>query len=160
MRLFVAFAALVPLTMQAQGAPPLVPQLEFKTEIIAERNGVVSSSGVGLMIPAGSYVRIDAVPSAGAFFGRGTSDLTASVDAVARFLLDPFRQQSWGLSLGAGIEARAQQHAAGRSVLIVVADLEGSRNARGFSPAIQLGVGGGVRLGFVFRRSDMRAMIR
>ena len=69
----------------------------------------------------------------------------------ARFLLDPFRQSSWGFSAGGGISLLAREGDHVRPQLLVALDLEGPRSRSGVSPSIQVGLGGGVRAGIGLR---------
>ena len=71
---------------------------------------------------------------------------------LARFLLDPFRQTAYGLSLGGGLGVRAESGERVRPVLLVAVDLEGRRSWGGLVPAFQAGLGDGVRFGVVLRR--------
>ena len=102
--------------------------------------------GVGLTLPLGYYVRVSA--SAG-YAPHGDARLIDDHwrgDLVARFLLDPFRQQRWGLSLGGGLSVREKTY------LAALLDLEGPEWHH-VMPALEIGVSGGVRAGVVFRRA-------
>jgi len=83
--------------------------------------------------------------------------LDGRLDVLARFLLDPFRQTRYGLSLGGGMSLRAEQGDRVRPVLLVAVDLEGRRSMRGLVPAVQVGLGGGTRIGVVLRRGAQGA---
>ena len=79
------------------------------------------------------------------------------VDAIARFLLDPFREMPLGLSLGGGVSVPyASGDTATRPYLTAVVDIEGRRRG-GLTPALQLGLGGGARVGLVLRTSMLAA---
>ena len=75
---------------------------------------------------------------------------------IARFLFDPFRQQRWGFSAGGGVSVRARDGDRVRPFLVAVLDLEAPRSASGITPAIQLGLGGGVRIGMALRWASPR----
>jgi hypothetical protein len=79
------------------------------------------------------------------------------LDVLARFLLDPFRQSRWGFSAGAGVSLRADPGDRARPRLFAALDLEGRRSRRGITPALQLGLGGGVRGGVGLRWSGRAA---
>ncbi len=118
------------------------------------RDGVATrvQGALGVEIPAGIYVRV------GMYAGAGSSTaanrgLDARADVIARFLLDPFRQRPWALSAGGGLSLRADHGSVARPFLVAVVDLEGPRMWAGFSPSVQAGLGGGVRVGIGFRRS-------
>jgi hypothetical protein len=73
------------------------------------------------------------------------------VDAVARFLLDPFAEHRWGPYAGGGVSVRFDAHERGRSYLLLLLGIEGAPGP-GIVPAVELGVGGGWRAGVVLRR--------
>jgi len=130
---------------------------EVRADVIAGSRPAVQV-GVGVQIPAGYYVRVglDAAvgvrtdaPPAGGSSGR----VGGRLDLLTRFLLDPFRQSTYGLSVGGGLSLRAEPNDRVRPLLLVAADVEGRRRANGIVPALQVGLGGGVRVGIVLRRS-------
>jgi hypothetical protein len=95
---------------------------------------------------AGNYARISAIAG---YSTTQRRDLIADRwrgDLIARFLLDPFRQQRWALSIGGGLTFRRHTY------LAAVFDLEGPET-RGFLPALQVGLSGGVRGALVLRRA-------
>jgi hypothetical protein len=110
--------------------------------------------GAGLQIPLGIYVRAGIDAAVGSRIGEvpTSSRLDGRVDLLARFLLDPFRQSPWGFSAGGGVSLRAEPGDRVRPLLLVAVDLEGRRSMRGVAPAVQLGLGGGVRIGMILRR--------
>ena len=75
------------------------------------------------------------------------------MDLLTRFLLDPYGQTAWGISAGGGLSLRAEPGDRVRPLLLVALDIEGRRSARGIAPAVQIGLGGGVRIGAVLRRA-------
>jgi hypothetical protein len=103
-------------------------------------------AGVGVTAPLGYYVRLTA---AAGYAPRADARLVDDHwrgDVLARFLLDPFRQQRWGASIGAGLSVREKTY------LAALIDLEG-REWHGLLPALDVGVSGGVRAGLVLRRA-------
>lgn len=147
-----ALAALAP-AAQAQLARPSV-QPEVRLDVIAGHRPAVQL-GAGVQIPMGYYVRVGVdgavgVPTGGDAPSPRRPD--ARADLLVRFLLDPFRQSAFGLSLGGGLSARAEPGDRVRPRLLVALDLEGRRSAHGLVPALQVGLGGGVRVGVVLRR--------
>lgn len=72
-------------------------------------------------------------------------------DAVVRFVLDPEFTQRWGAYGGAGVSIRAADGDT-RELLLMALGVEGPRWG-GVVPFAELGLGGGVRLGFGLRRA-------
>lgn len=141
---------LAPGAARAQG--PLNPYPELRADVIAARHAS-TTAGVGVVLPFGSYVRLGLDANGGAMWANGGSLLVGRADAIGRFLLDPFRQVPVGLSLGAGLSLPVEQHSRTvRPPLVAVVDLEGRRRGS-WTPAVQLGLGGGFRFGLVLRRS-------
>jgi hypothetical protein len=129
--------ALAPLSRAiAQAARSSLPPLELRVDAIDVRsiNTGTLQGGVGVNVPLGIYVRLELV------------------GAIARFLLDPFDEASWGLSIGGGMSAMFEASVATHEYLVVVADLEAPRIGA-VTPALQIGLGGGVRVGIVLRAS-------
>jgi hypothetical protein len=147
--------ALAPVCVGAQQSVRTspVPPIELRVDAIdprSPREGTLQG-GVGMNVPLGYYVRVELVGAAGVT-RRDTTDWRAGrVDAIARFLLDPFNESPWGLSIGGGMSVLFAQNARTREYLVVVTDLEGPRMGP-VVPAIQLGLGGGVRAGIIVRR--------
>ncbi len=141
--------------------PETSPRPELRVDaIIADRRTSIQG-GAGLQIPVGYYARIGIDGAIGADIGaratrNGPSEISGRVDAVARFLFDPFRQSRWALSAGGGVSLRTHEGDRIRPVLLAVLDLEGPRSTRGLSPAIQIGLGGGARVGVALRWADLR----
>lgn len=151
-----ALLATVPALARAQRQRiPLAP--EVRLDVLGGRPGSVQGA-VGVVIPSGYYVRIGILAGAGTTIERGRASRAAGrVDVLARFLLDPFRQSRWGVSAGAGVSVRADPGDRARPHLLAALDVEGRRARRGFTPALQIGLGGGVRGGIGLRWSDRRS---
>ena len=147
--ILVALAA--PSVARAQTVPGESVQPEVRIDAIISEKRTALQAGGGLQIPAGYYVRIGIIGAAGADVGSGGSDASARLDVTGRFLLDPFRQNRWGFSAGAGVSLRGRAHDRVRPYLVTVIDLEGPRSTNGIAPAFQLGLGGGVRIGAAMR---------
>ena len=124
---------------------------EVRVDAITARSTTVLQVGGGIQIPAGYYARVGVIGAVGAPVSSGERSVGGRLDVIARFLFDPFREHAWGLSAGAGISVRAAQHDRLRPYLATIIDLEGRRSAGGISPAFQLGLGGGVRVGAALR---------
>ena len=72
---------------------------------------------------------------------------------VGRFLLDPFRQSRWSGYGGAGLSALHTEHD-WRGYMLAVVGVEGPGGRR-FLPALEIGLGGGTRIGLVLRNSPL-----
>jgi hypothetical protein len=158
------FAALLVATHAAGAQLPAPPRLmpELRADVIAG-DRAAAHVGAGLQIPVGYYVRIGLAAAGGVVLGEREAPVgsggdsghrgSGRVDLLARFLLDPFRQSPYGLSVGGGVSVRADQGDRARPVLLVAIDVEGRRSAGGLAPALQVGLGGGVRVGLILRRT-------
>jgi hypothetical protein len=154
-RAVVAFAlALVilrPLRACAQ-IPTQSVQSEVRVDGFFARSGGVEA-GYGISIPAGIYLRTGLVGGVGA----GPHGVESRADFISRFSLDPFRQSSWAPYAGAGLSARFRASADGgaKAFLLVFLGLEGPlpyAKLSGWVPAVELGLGGGARVGVILRR--------
>ncbi len=157
--LIVAMAAMPPdARAQIPESPGLMP--EVRGDVMFGRQAAVQL-GAGVQIPAGYYVRVGVDGAVGVRVNETTPstrhDLDGRLDVLVRFLLDPFRQTRYGLSLGGGMSLRAEQGDRVRPVLLVAVDVEGRRSTRGLVPAVQVGLGGGARIGVVLRRGAQGA---
>lgn len=133
-----------------------IPQQRLQTEarvdgIFAHSSGV--EAGVGISIPAGIYVRTGLVAGAGV----GEHGAEGRTDLLSRFSLDPFRQSRWSLYGGGGISGRYRTSGDGgsRAYLLLFLGLEGPLplgETAGWVPAMEVGLGGGARVGLVLRR--------
>jgi hypothetical protein len=148
--------AAIPATAGAQ--PQRIPVApELRLDVLGGHPSSVQGA-LGVEMPAGYYVRVGLLAGAGATLERNaTSRAAGRLDLLARFLIDPFRQSHWGFSAGAGVSLRADPGDRVRPRLLVALDLEGRRTRRGFTPALQLGLGGGVRGGVGLRWSGRSA---
>lgn len=159
--LLLSLAALAPTSAAAQqrARGSSLPQLELRADVIdvrSPRSGTLHG-GAGANIPLGIYARLEIVGAAGVARRDTIDHASGRVDVLARFLLDPFRETPWGFSIGGGMSAFFAQGARAREYLVVVTDVEAPRMF-GVVPALQIGLGGGVRVGLVLRqyRADRR----
>ena len=130
-----------------EGARP-GPRLVVRADAILARATSVQGA-VGLTLPLGNYVRLDAVGGGGVERSSGASRGSARADLVARFVFDPFRQARRGAYAGAGLGALRSEGSWG-AYLLAVAGVEGPP-AGPFLPAVELGLGRGLRFGVVLR---------
>jgi hypothetical protein len=160
-------ALLLATEAQAQSGPPL-PRLmnEGRADIRWSRSNAIEL-GWSLIIPASPYVR-NALTAAGGYIWRDQLWMRESrYEATTRFLLDPFRQSRYGLSFGGGVgmtnsdglfgppDALGVRHQRWRPFLLAFGDLE-LRKSAGLTPALQVGIGSGIRAGLVVRSATNR----
>lgn len=135
---------------QAVGFKPPV-QLETRVDVLAGPPAG-AQVGVGANVAAGYYLRIGADVAAGAALRDGGGVASGRVDIVTRYLLDPFRELRWGPYVGGGVTALWDRRANWRGDLLLLAGIEGPAHA-GWRTSVELGLGGGARLGVVLRRA-------
>ncbi|HTE47107.1 MAG TPA: hypothetical protein VK636_17800 [Gemmatimonadaceae bacterium] len=138
---------------RAQQRPPLYA--EYRADAIVGR-GTTAQAGVGAVIPFGVYTRLGIDGAAGTTWHDGAARGSGRVDAIARFLLDPFREAPIGVSFGGGVSVpytSGDLHV--RPYVTAVVDIEG-RMKGPMSPAVQIGLGGGARIGVVLRASSVK----
>lgn len=134
---------------------PTRPYVEYRADAIFAR-GTTTQLGAGVVLPLGVYVRLGVDAAAGSTWRYGDTFGSGRVDAIARFLLDPFRESRLGLSLGGGVSAPIGSAVPSQPpYLTAVLDVEWGRH-RGTTPALEIGLGGGTRIGIVLRRSPMQ----
>jgi len=146
-----ALAFLVPRIAESQ-----IVQQRFQSE--GRIDAIVASTtalhaGYGASIPAGLYVRAGVVLGAGA----GRYGFDGRTDLVGRFSFDPFRQSWWAPYAGGGVSARFNSTEDGgtKGYLLVFLGVEGPLplgRTSGWVPALELGLGGGTRIGVILRR--------
>ena len=142
--------ALAPASLAAQSERLRPLQLEARTDVIVARRTTWHVGG-GANLALGNYLRTGLVVAAGAT--RGADDETiasARAELVGRFLLDPFREHAWGPYAGAGLGVLWDEEAETREVVLVVIGVEGGMRSR-VRPSLELGFGGGTRVGLVLR---------
>jgi hypothetical protein len=124
---------------------------EYRADMLFGR-GTAAQIGAGAQVPLGYYVRLGLTGAAGVTLHDGDSVGGGRVDVIARYLLDPFREVAWTPSFGGGLTVRYDDgDKRPGTYLTVVLDVEGPRFRRSFSPALQLGLGGGTRIGVALR---------
>jgi hypothetical protein len=152
-----ALAALATLLSSAAGAQqvPTRPYVEYRADAIIAR-GTAAQVGGGVVMPLGVYVRLNVDAAAGATWRYGETFGSGRMDVIARFLLDPFRESRFGFSMGAGASVPVGSAEPSQPPYLTgVLDLEWPRR-RGITPALQVGLGGGTRMGIVLRHSPLR----
>ena len=152
-RVLLLFAVAAVPALGAQQTSALIPPpyAEFRVDAISAR-AFTTQAAAGVNIPMGIYVRLGVLGAVGATGTASDYALSGRTDAIARFLFDPLRETPWALSLGAGVSVPYEQGTRVRPLLTAVIDVEGKRRGA-FTPALQVGLGGGVRVGVALRRS-------
>jgi hypothetical protein len=144
--------AAVPIAARAQGEP-FKPAVQFETRIDALGGPPAGAQlGIGANVAPDYYLRIGADAAFGAASRNGSAVAAGRVDVVTRYLLDPLHEFKWGPYAGAGMTALWDQRANWRADLLLVLGVEGPVHA-GWRPSVELGLGGGARLGIVLRRA-------
>lgn len=146
---------LAPTALRAQSvtsnpSAPL-PQLERRIEV-APTPAAGFAAGLGVNVRAGYYARVGIHAAAGIARRDDGFVGVQRVEAVSRFLFDPFGEFPRGLYGGGGFAVR---HAPGdpvRGDLVVVVGMEGPLGTRRTIPAVELALGGGARLSVVYRQ--------
>ncbi len=114
------------------------------------------AAGLSPAALAPARLRVGVIGAGGTSWRDGQSAAaSARADVIGRFALDPFRERRWGLSAGGGLSVRYDQASVDRrqrwrALVAIVLDLEGPR-AGSIAPALQLGLGGGLRGGVILR---------
>ena len=137
------------------GAQIVIPRYgEFRVDAVDGRGTSVQGGG-GLTVPMGIYVRLGVLGALGSEWRDGESSIVGRTDVIARFLMDPFRQSPVALSLGGGVSVPYERGRRVRPYLTAVVDVEGKRHG-GVTPALQIGLGGGTRVGVILRTSVLQ----
>jgi hypothetical protein len=137
-----------PVTAQRRPAT----ELELRADAIGAR-ATTAHLGAGLSFPAGTYVRGVLTVAGGAAWKASDSRSSARVDAGLRFLMDPFREQTWALYGTGGLSMLYDGFDRWRPLVLVAVGLEREGPGR-WTHAIEVGLGGGARLGLVLRRAS------
>jgi hypothetical protein len=125
-------------------------QLEGRVDGIFAATDAIQT-GIGVNVAAGNYVRLGAVGAFGESFEGRRSRASGRVDAAARFLLDPVRQARWGPYGGGGVSLRDEQSSGWRGYVLIFLGVDGPTIGGHVDPALEVGLGGGTRIGVVLR---------
>jgi hypothetical protein len=139
---------------QAQAAPrPRPPrwQPEARADFIGAR-AATAHLGAGISIPASTYVRLGLVAAAGQSWSDGQGHAAGRVDGLVRFVVDPLREFRWAPYASGGVGAIYDHSDDWRAVLVGVIGIEGPASGS-IIPAVEVGFGGGARVGVVLRRT-------
>jgi hypothetical protein len=133
------------------------PRVEARVDYIGPRPHTVHG-GAGVNVPVGTYLRVSLIGAGGTSWHDERTAASARADVIGRFAFDPFRERRWGLSAGGGLSVRYDQGASARrerwrALVALIVDLEGPRTSA-VAPAIQIGLGGGFRVGLILRAAQ------
>jgi hypothetical protein len=104
-------------------------------------------AGAGIAFPFSNYFRLGA--DAGA--GISSTGFSGRVDGFGQFSLDPYHQMEWEPYVGGGVTVRGDGGGPGtRTYLLAFVGANGPSTGS-IAPGVELGFGGGVRLGFTIR---------
>jgi hypothetical protein len=135
---------------QAAG-PSLAPELRADA-IVAQ--STAWQLGGGAALQTGDYLWLGADVGLGVVTGR-TLEPSASVDVTGRVHLDADGEAHWAPYLVGGLTYRADRGARGALYLLIALGVHAPARA-GIVPAVEVGLGGGVRVGVVLRRVSRR----
>lgn len=151
LRCFLLVAA-APAVAHAQG-DNFKPPVQFEARLDALAGPPAGAqAGIGANVAFGYYIRLGLDAAAGASSMGGAAVASGRVDVVTRYLLDPFREFRWGPYAGGGFTAAWDRLGRRRGDVLLVAGIEGPVHA-GWRTSVELGLGGGARLGVVLRRA-------
>ncbi len=146
---------LAPISARAQEIafkPPV--QLETRVDLLGGPPAG-AQLGVGANVAAGYYLRVGADVAAGAALRDGGGVASGRVDIVTRYLLDPFHELRWGPYAGGGFHrALGPARELARATCSCSSASRGLP-MRGWRTSVELGLGGGARLGVVLRRARL-----
>jgi len=135
----------------ASGPSPRRFQPEARADFIGAR-AAAAHVGAGVSVPASTYVRLGMVVAAGQAWSDGEAGVAGRVDGLVRFVVDPLREFRWAPYASGGLSAIYDRAEDWRAVIVGVLGIEGPA-ARGVVPAVEIGFGGGVRVGVAIRRA-------
>lgn len=146
-----SLASSLVIPLGAQAPVRAMPQREGRLDAVVTPGGGVLA-GVGVNRRFGWYARGGATLSVGAVRAGEGWVAMQRLEVVSRFLFDPFGEHRRGVYGGAGVAVR---HLAGdvtRPELVLVAGVEGPRAGSAPIPSVEVSLGGGLRIGMVWRR--------
>jgi hypothetical protein len=138
-------------TAQRPSAPAPRIQPEVRADFIDAR-AAAAHLGVGFSVPASTYVRLGLVGGVGRAWANGESTTAGRVDALVRFVVDPLREFRWAPYGSGGVGGLYDGDGEWRAVLVGVLGIEGPQSGA-VVPAIEVGFGGGLRVGVALRRA-------
>ena len=132
----------------AQQSVDRAPSWEARADYLGTRAGAIHG-GAGVSVAAGPSVRAALVAGAGATLREG--DPSGRVEAVLRLLLDPRGERRWSPYGAGGLGVRWDRGRAGQAALVALVGVEGPPLGGRVRPALEAGVGYGLRVAVVLR---------
>lgn len=133
------------------------PQPELRADAIVGADRRAYQLGAGVLWPVGRAVRAGVVLAAGVADGAGleSPDIGWRAELVGHFVLRASEAGRARLYVGAGVGALStdDERRGGDARALVHALVGVAGGGAGWAPAVELGIGGGVRLGVVLRRA-------
>lgn len=140
-----------PAAMAAQLVEPTGPRAELRLDIRPFDTGEL---GVGLAVPTTMYLRIGALVAGGAVRDGDSTRATGRIEGFLRIPFDPLFERRWApyVTAGGALACTAERRC--QPLIVLRLGLEGPRAANGWTPAVEAGVGGGLRVAVVLRRAN------
>lgn len=158
--LSVALLVATPAAIEAQGFPggqraggPSRIRTEARADAFLARIDALHA-GIGLAADLGTYFRLAGIIGVGAADVDGETVASGRAEVLGRFVLDPFRQARWGVYGATGVVARYENGPGTRGYLTVLLGAE-LPSERPTVTAVELGIGGGVRIGVAIRQGRL-----
>lgn len=125
---------------------------EARVDVIDARTTAVHAA-LGMNAIGGTYLRIGVLAGGGARRVNDEWIASGRAEIIARFHVDPFAESKWGAYVGGGAAYYVDDGARGRARAVVVIGVEARRRPGQWMPGIELGLGGGARVGITLRRA-------
>lgn len=146
----VVLLLVAPLCAGAQASDESRVRGEVRSDVIVAR-AMMLHAGLGAAYRLGYNVRLHVVAAGGPAWRSSRSGESLRGDATLRLLLDPFGETGIGLSVGGGLGVLHDAFEETRPVGLVVFAIEGQPRAP-LVWSLEVGLGGGARVGVVLRR--------
>lgn len=151
----IVLSAVLAAPSDARAQPTSRPSPRVQPEARADFIGARAAAahvGAGVSVPASTYVRLGLVAAAGQAWSDGDVGVAGRLDGLVRFVVDPLREFRWAPYASGGLSAMYDRREDWRAVLVGVLGIEGPA-VHGVVPAVEVGFGGGVRVGVAIRRA-------
>ncbi len=150
-----AAVALIAVGSPTEAAAQLVdaggPRPEFRLDL---RPFDTAELGVGIAVPTTLYLRLGALIAGGAVRDGDTTRATGRIEGFLRIPFDPLFERRWApyVTAGGALACTAERRC--QPLIVLRLGIEGPRGTKGWTPAVEAGVGGGLRVAVVLRRAN------